>query len=38
MAQPDDDNAMDISDDGYETDATGDTILVGDGDDGYTSD
>ena len=28
-------NAMDISDDGYETD---DTILVGDGDDGYTSD
>ena len=28
-------NAMDISDDGYETD---DTIIVGDGDDGYTSD
>ena len=28
-------NAMDVSDDGYETD---DTILVGDGDDGYTSD
>jgi hypothetical protein len=27
-------NAMDISDDGYETD---DTIIVGDGDDGYTS-
>ena len=32
MAQPD---AMDVSDDGYETD---DTIIVGDGDDGYTSD
>ena len=32
MAQQD---AMDISDDGYETD---DTIIVGDGDDGYTSD
>jgi len=32
MAQQD---AMDVSDDGYETD---DTILVGDGDDGYTSD
>ncbi len=31
-------NAMDISDDGYDTDATSDTILVGDGDDGYTSD
>ena len=28
-------NAMDVSDDGYETD---DTIIVGDGDDGYTSD
>jgi len=28
-------DAMDVSDDGYETD---DTILVGDGDDGYTSD
>jgi hypothetical protein len=35
MAQQNDDNAMDISDDGYETD---DTIIVGDGDDGYTSD
>ena len=35
MAQQDDTNAMDVSDDGYETD---DTILVGDGDDGYTSD
>jgi len=32
MAQQD---AMDVSDDGYETD---DTILVGDDDDGYTSD
>lgn len=32
MAQQD---AMDVSDDGYETD---DTIVVGDGDDGYTSD
>jgi hypothetical protein len=32
MAQPDE---MDVSDDGYETD---DTIIVGDGDDGYTSD
>jgi hypothetical protein len=31
-------NAMDVSDDGYETDATDDTIIVGDGDDGYTSD
>jgi hypothetical protein len=31
-------NVMDVSDDGYETDATADTILVGDGDDGYTSD
>jgi hypothetical protein len=28
-------NAMDVSDDGYETD---DTIIVGDDDDGYTSD
>jgi len=35
MAQQDGTNAMDVSDDGYETD---DTILVGDGDDGYTSD
>jgi hypothetical protein len=35
MAQPYDPDAMDISDGGYETD---DTILVGDGDDGYTSD
>ena len=34
MAQQNDDNAMDVSDDGYETD---DTIIVGDGDDGYTS-
>jgi len=31
-------NAMDVSDDGNETDTTADTILVGDGDDGYTSD
>jgi hypothetical protein len=31
-------NAMDVSDDGYETETTADTILVGDGDDGYTSD
>jgi hypothetical protein len=31
-------NAMDVSNDGYETDSTADTILVGDGDDGYTSD
>ena len=31
-------NAMDDSDDGNETDDTADTILVGDGDDGYTSD
>jgi hypothetical protein len=30
-------NAMDVPDDGYETDTTADTILVGDGDDGYTS-
>ena len=30
-------NAMDDSDDGNETDDTADTILVGDGDDGYTS-
>jgi hypothetical protein len=30
-------NAMDVSDGGYDTDATDDTILVGDGDDGYTS-
>ena len=35
MAQPYDPDAMDVSDGGYETD---DTILVGDGDDGYTSD
>ena len=35
MAQQDGTNAMDISDDGYETDTT---ILVGDDDDGYTSD
>jgi hypothetical protein len=35
MAQQDGTNAMDVSDDGYETD---DTILVGDDDDGYTSD
>ena len=35
MAQQNGSDAMDISDDGYETD---DTILVGDGDDGYTSD
>jgi hypothetical protein len=38
MAQQDGTNAMDVSDDGYETDATDDTIIVGDGDDGYTSD
>lgn len=40
MAQPDDDNAMDISDGDYDTDTTDDTILVGDGDGdaGYTSD
>ena len=31
-------NAMDVSDDGYETGSTADTIIVGDGDDGYTSD
>ena len=31
-------NAMDVSDGGYDTDATDDTIIVGDGDDGYTSD
>ena len=39
MAQPDDDNAMDISDGDYDTDTTDDTILVGDGDGdaGYTS-
>ena len=35
MAQPYDADAMDVSDGGYDTD---DTILVGDGDDGYTSD
>ena len=35
MAQSPNPNAMDVSDDGYETD---DTILVGDDDDGYTSD
>jgi len=35
MAQQDGTNAMDVSDDGYETE---DTIIVGDGDDGYTSD
>ena len=34
MAQQD---AMDISDGDYDTDATDDTIIVGDGDDGYTS-
>ena len=34
MAQPDDDNAMDISDGDYDTDTTDDTILVGDGDGG----
>ena len=37
MAQQDGTNAMDDSDDGNETDDTADTILVGDGDDGYTS-
>jgi len=31
-------NAMDVSDDGYETGSTADTIIVGEGDDGYTSD
>ena len=38
MAQLPNPNAMDVSDDGNETDTTADTILVGDGDDGYTSD